>query len=73
MKKVMNIIGWIILIPFIIIESIIKIIWAILYSITKPLWKKFLPCYTRAFMENYAFEWKGQLKLCSFLYHLWKD
>ena len=68
MKTFMIIIGWIFLTPVVIVETVIKIIWAVIYCVLRPLFKN-MDC--NYYLENYAFRWKGHLEICNWLYDKW--
>ena len=68
MKTIMLIIGWSIIVPLAILETIVKIVWAIIYSIIRPFVKNSIHNYK---METYAYKWKGELWFCDWLINLW--
>lgn len=68
MKTFYEIVGWILMIPFIILEGIIKILWSIVYSLFKPFLKH---CNSSYKMEDYAYRWRGQFLVCSWIIDMW--
>lgn len=61
-------IGLVLFIPIVLLETVIKIVWAVIYCIFRPLLKNLDSAYS---MENYAFKWKGHLRICNWLYNKW--
>ena len=70
MKTIMAILGYILLIPIVLIEGIVKVIWSIIFSIFKPLfifmndgpyWK----------LYDYAYKFKGNFPFTNFILGLW--
>lgn len=68
MEKIYGIIGGILMIPFVIAEAIIKFLWSVVYSLFKPVLKRFDSSY---YMEKYAYRWRGQFLICNWILDLW--
>lgn len=68
MKTIMIVIGYILLLPIIALESLLKICWAIIFSICIPILKN-LDCYYS--MECYAYKWRGEFRICNKILNLW--
>ena len=64
----MEIIGWILMIPIIMTECVIKILWSIVYSIIIPFVKN-LNC--NESMKQYAYHWYGELRICNWIVDKW--
>ena len=66
----MIIIGIILLIPVVIGETLVKCIWAIVYSIIRPMVK-----YSNHndSMYTYAYKYKGEYLVTSYVIGLWED
>ena len=71
MKKIMTYLGCFMLIIPIIIESLIKVIWGIVYYALRPLWRK---CFPNSIdkMEDYT-KFKYKYILIPKLFELWQD
>jgi len=54
MKKIMEIIGWIAISPIILAETLVKIIWGILFYIFYPLWKMLFSTWAFNNLEAYT-------------------
>lgn len=68
MEKIYSIIGAILMIPLVIIEAIIKILWSVIYTVFKPILKHLNSSY---YMEEYAYRWRGQFLICNWIFDLW--
>ena len=70
MKTLMIIIGFILLIPIFIGETLVKCVWAIIYSIIRPIVKNSYHDYS---MYTYAYKYKGEYWFTNWLFQLWED
>ena len=69
MKTVMTIVGSLLMIPFVLLEVLVKIAWAVIYSIIRPAVKNLW--YNDA-MYDYAFKWKYKFIMCDWIINLWR-
>ena len=71
MKKIMTYLGYFLLIIPIFIESLIKLVWGIVYYTFRPLWRQCFPDSIEK-MENYT-KFKYQYIVVPKIIKLWED
>jgi len=72
MKKVMTIIGLMCMVPIVLIESLIKIIWGIVYYTFRPLWRNCFSTRSIKKMEKYT-KFKHEYIILPKIIELWED
>lgn len=70
MKTVMVVIGALLMSLIVVFETLVKIVWSVIYSIIRPIVKN--SRYNDA-MYDYAFKWKYNFRICNWIGDLWRD
>jgi hypothetical protein len=70
MKKIMGIIGWIAISPIILAETLVKIVWGVLFYIFYPLWKCIFSTWAFNNLEAYT-HFKHEYIVIPKLLELW--
>ena len=70
MKEIMRIIGWITISPIILAETLVKIVWGVLFYIFYPLWKCIFSMWVFNKLEAYT-RFKYEYILVPKLFKLW--